>query len=35
LFVQPEQTLNVAAVIDAFYRSCNEHREVHAQEITG
>ena len=35
LLVQPEQTLNVAAVIDAFYRSCDEKREVLAQEITG
>ncbi len=35
LLVQPEQTLNVAAVIDAFYRSCAEHREVLATEITG
>ncbi len=35
LFVRPEQTLNVAAVIDAFYRSCAERREVRAGEITG
>lgn len=35
LLIKPEETLNVAAVIDAFYRSCAEHREVRAEEITG
>jgi predicted dehydrogenase len=35
LFIKPEETLNVAAVIDAFYRSCSEGREVHLSEITG
>ena len=35
LYVLPEETLNVAAVIDAFYRSCAEKREVRAEEITG
>lgn len=35
LMVKPEETLNVTAIIDAFYRSAEEHREVRAEEITG
>lgn len=35
LAVRPEETLNVAAIIDAFYRSAAEGREVRAEEITG
>lgn len=31
--VQPEETLNVAAIIDAFYKSAREGREVSASEI--
>jgi predicted dehydrogenase len=31
--VQPEETLNVAAIIDAFYISAREGREVSASEI--
>lgn len=34
LMIHPEETLNVAAVIDAFYRSAAEGREVRAGEIT-
>ena len=33
LIVQPEETLNVAAIIDAFYVSAAEQREVRAEEI--
>jgi predicted dehydrogenase len=33
--VKPEETLNVAAVIDAFYISAREGREVRAEEIKG
>lgn len=35
LAVKPEETLNVSAVIDAFYISAAEHREVRASEIIG
>ena len=35
LAVRPEETLNVAAIIDAFYRSAQLGREVRAEEITG
>jgi predicted dehydrogenase len=35
LLVKPEETLNVAAVIDAFYRSAKDGREVRAAEVTG
>lgn len=35
LMVQPEQTLEVTAVIEAFYRSAAENREVALSEITG
>ncbi len=31
--VQPEETLNVAAIIDAFYISAKEGREVRAEEV--
>ena len=33
LMVKPEETLNVAAIIDAFYISAAENREVRAEEI--
>lgn len=33
LIVQPEETLNVAAIIDAFYVSAAKQREVRAEEI--
>lgn len=33
LAVKPEETLRVAAIIDAFYLSAAEHREVRAEEI--
>ncbi len=33
LIVKPEETLNVAAIIDAFYLSAAEGREVRAEEI--
>lgn len=33
LAVKPEETLNVAAIIDAFYLSAQENREVRAEEI--
>ena len=33
LIVKPEETLNVAAIIDAFYLSAAESREVRAEEI--
>jgi len=33
LMVKPEETLNVMAIIDAFYRSAEERREVRADEI--
>ncbi|MDO4572450.1 MAG: Gfo/Idh/MocA family oxidoreductase, partial [Clostridia bacterium] len=33
LMVQPAETLNVMAIIDAFYRSAAERREVRASEI--
>lgn len=35
LMVKPQETLNVTAIIDAFYRSAEEHREVRASEIVG
>ena len=35
LMVKPEETLNVTAIIDAFYRSAAEGREVRASEIEG
>ena len=35
LMVKPEQTLEVTAVIEAYYRSCAENREVLLSEITG
>ncbi len=35
LMVKPEETLSVTAVIDAFYRSAAERREVRVDEITG
>jgi hypothetical protein len=33
--VQPEETLNVTAIIDGFYRSAELGREVFADEIVG
>lgn len=35
LAVKPEETLKVASIIDAFYLSAKEGREVRAEEITG
>ncbi len=35
LMVQPEETLNVTAIIDGFYRSAELGREVFADEIVG
>lgn len=33
LVIRPEETLNVSAVIDAFYRSADLHREVRFEEL--
>lgn len=35
LMIRPEETLNVTAVIDAFYRSADLHREVRMEELLG
>lgn len=34
LIIRPEETLNVSAVIDAFYRSADLHREVRFEELS-
>lgn len=34
LLIKPEETLNVSAMIDAFYRSADLHREVRFDELT-
>ena len=34
LIIKPEETLNVTAIIDAFYRSAELHREVRFDELT-
>lgn len=33
LIVRPEETLNVSAIVDAFYRSAELHREVRFEEL--
>lgn len=33
--IKPQETLNVAAIIDAFYRSAREGREINVTEIIG
>lgn len=35
LLIRPEETLNVTAIIDAFYRSADLHREVRMDELPG
>ena len=34
LIIKPEETLNVSAIVDAFYRSAALHREVRFDELT-
>ena len=34
LIIKPEETLNVSAIVDAFYRSAQLHREVRFDELT-
>lgn len=34
LVIRPEETLNVSAIIDAFYRSASLQREVRFEELT-
>ena len=33
--VKPEETLNIVAAIEAFYRSAEENREVRTKELEG